>query len=287
DSMVYEETLTLPDAFDNLAIQAADFQRPTIVVATGDSVFEGTPVGSQLVLSGLLFTSTNGTLVVPGAIDTIQFVDCTVDPGGGVSSDGHTARPAGLTIQMARANAGGTISFTRCITGPIDAESPGHPTRVLDCIRITDSIVDAQAFGAGAHAVANATRLLVQRSTLLGEVQCNVLETDLSIVDGTTRVKFRQQGCVRFSYFAPRSQTPRRYECAPSMPRPVYTSRRFGDPGYTQLALDCQIAVRTGERGYEMGVWSSLRNIQRQNHLELRLQDYMPAGLVPEIIFAT
>jgi hypothetical protein len=36
-----------------------------------------------------------------------------------------------------------------------------------------------------------------------------------------------------------------------------------------------------------MGAWSSLRNAQREAHLELRLQDYMPAGLVPEIIFAT
>jgi hypothetical protein len=280
DSLVYNEPLALPNAFTNLAIQAADFARPTIVLTAANTAFTGNPVGTQLILSGLLFTGANQPLTLPGSIDSIQINDCTVDPGGGVSSDGRTARPAGLTIEVSRTTAGGTLSITRSITGPIDAE-------LLDCLTITDSIVDAQAFPAGAHAVSKATRLLVLRSTLAGRVRTQVLEASLSIFDGIVRVLFRQQGCVRFCYFTPQSQTPRRYECAASLPRPVFTSPHFGDPGYFQLALDCAPAILQGERGYEMGVWSSLRNAQREAHLELRLQDYMPAGLVPEIIFAT
>jgi len=282
DSLVYSEALDLPATFTNLAIQAADFQRPVIVVSPATPVFGGATAGAQLILSGLLFTGVSQNLTLPPTIGAIQFVDCTVDPGGGTSSDGHTPRPPGLTILAANPKAGGTLSFTRSITGPIV-----DVNKTLDCLTITDSIADAQTFGAGARVVSNAARLLVERSTLAGRVECDVLEASLAIFDGIVRITFRQQGCVRFCYFAPHSRTPRRYECASPLPRPTYTSRHFGDPGYFQLALDCQLAIRQGERGYEMGVWSSLRNRQREAHLELRLQDYIPAGLVPEIIFAT
>jgi hypothetical protein len=287
DSAVYTESLTLPAAFTNLAIQAVSGARPTIVVKAVEPVFAGTPSGTQLILSGLLFTGAGQTFTLPGSIASIQFLDCTIDPGGGLSSDGVTARPAGLTTQVARASAGGTVSFTRCIVGPIDANPSADPSKNLDCLSLTDSIVDAQAFPAGALAVTHAPNVIVLRCTISGRVDCQILEASLSIFDGIVRVQFRQQGCVRFCYFAPQSRTPRRYECAPALPRPVYTSSHFGDPGYFQLAQDAQPALLEGERGYEIGVWSSLRNAQRQAHLELRLQDYMPAGLVPEIILAS
>ncbi len=287
DSCVYSETLNLPASFTNLAIQAADFARPTILVTGADSAFGGNPVGTQLILSGLLFTGAGQMLSLPGAIGSIQFIDCTIDPGGGLSSDGITQRPPGLAVQVARATAGGTLSFTRCITGPVNGNKAMDPTTDLDCVTVTDSIVDAQAFGPGVQGISSVPRLLVERSTLAASVQCDVLEANLAVFDSVVTVKFRQQGCVRFCYFAPQSMTPRRYECAKALPRPVYTSRHFGDAAYFQLALDCPSSILQGERGYEMGVWSSLRNAQRQSHLELRLQDYMPAGLVPEIFFAT
>jgi len=280
DSLVYSERLDLPAAFANLAIQAASGQRPVIEVAPATPVFGGNPAGALLLLSGLLFTGAAHTLTLPGTIASIQFSDCTVDPGGGVSSDGRTSRPAGLTVRFTSPKAGGSLAFARCIVGPIDGNNE------LDCLRITDSIVDATGFP-NRPAVQNVTRLLVQRSTVSGRVKCQVLEADLSIFRDVTQVLYRQQGCVRFSYFAPRSQTPRRYECAPALPAPVLVSTHFGDPGYMQLALDCQPAVVNGERGYEMGVWSSLRNAQRLTHLNVRLGEYMPAGLVPEFIFVS
>jgi hypothetical protein len=280
DSLVYSEKLDLPDTFINLAIQAASGRRPVLEIAAATPSFGGHPDGTFLALSGLLFTGSAQFLTLPGAIDSIQFSDCTIDPGGGLSADGHTARPAGLTVRVTSPKVGGSLAFTRCILGPVDGSNK------LDCLRITDCIVDATAF-IDRPAIENVTTLLVQRSTMGGRVKCQVLEADLSIFRDVTQVLYRQQGCVRFSYFAPRSQTPRRYECAPALPVPVFVSSSFGDPGYMQLALDCQPAIVQGERGYEMGVWSSLRNAQRLAHLNLRLNDYMPAGLVPEFIFAT
>jgi hypothetical protein len=280
DSEIYSEGLTLPATFTNLAIQAANGKRPVIEVTNAKPVFGGNPSGSLLVLNGLLFTGSKQALTLPGSIASIQFLNCTIDPGGGISADGRTDRPAGLTVQVSGPAAVGALSFVQSIVGPIEGNAK------LACLTITDSVVDAAA-DAPMPAIRHAPRLLAQRATIAGRVQCNFLEASLSIFDGITQVLYRQQGCVRFCYFAPGSHTPRQYECAPVLPSPIYTSRAFGDPGYFQLALDCQDAVRQGERGYEMGVWSSLRNLQRLTHLDLRLQDYMPAGLVPEYIFVT
>jgi hypothetical protein len=157
---------------------------------------------------------------------------------------------------------------------------------------MADSIADGSAFPAILQTGPPCTIL---RSTLIGSFQCHSLEASLSIFDGLTVARFRQQGCVRFCYFAPGSLVPRRYECAPEDPPPVFVSRSFGDPGYTQLALDCQhlavpgncngSAIAYGENGREMGVWSSLGSLRRLNHLRLRLTEYLPAGLVPVFVF--
>ena len=99
----------------------------------------------------------------------------------------------------------------------------------------------------------------------------------------------RQVGCVRFSGFGPNSSTPRRYDCVPdgTLP-PVFTSDEFGAPAYTQLALNCPAAYLTGgDDGNEIGVWSALGGARRLAHLKLRLTEYLPAGLVPDFIFAT
>jgi hypothetical protein len=61
----------------------------------------------------------------------------------------------------------------------------------------------------------------------------------------------------------------------------------FGNPAYMQLSEACQDAIRWGEQGNEMGVWSSLGNQKRLRHLQIRLQEYMPAGMVPQILFRT
>jgi hypothetical protein len=102
---------------------------------------------------------------------------------------------------------------------------------------------------------------------------------------------------VVFCYLAPGSLVPRRYKCALEGPPPGFTSKLFGEPGYTQLAVDSLdlavpdadpgSAILFGENGQEMGVWSSLGNIRRLNHLRLRLTEHLPAGLVPVFVFET
>jgi len=115
----------------------------------------------------------------------------------------------------------------------------------------------------------------------------------------------RQAGCVRFSYVTPHSRTPKRYRCQPDLSlegvtgsaqidlvslqaRPMFTSVHYGDPAYAQLSVNCPCVIRTGaENGSEMGAFSELMQPQRAANLRLRLQEYLPFGLDPGLIYVT
>ncbi len=155
----------------------------------------------------------------------------------------------------------------------------------------------------------------LERVTVLGEVHVEVLELASEVVfAGAVRAERRQRGCVRFSYVDDqRSFTPRRFRCQPDLAlatrrevlgvetlppaeaalirsrmRPDFTSTRYGDPGYGQLALHVAPEVRTGsEDGAEMGVFESLKQPQREINLRTRLDEYMPFGLQAGLIYVT
>lgn len=323
DSNLYPEALQFESSFDTLVIQAKDTQRPTLQLSTSFPpatypVFTVDPAvknftGNKLILSGLLITGVGQTLTLPAGINTVILQDCTVDPGGGIAPDGVNARPAGVTLQMAAPAAGAalpTLQLTRSIFGPLSLSSS------LNCLSISDCIGDATAFPAHPppippppappppptlppllpYLLLGGPPCTIQRSTLLGSFDCARLDASLTIFVSRATVTFLQEGCTRFCYFTPDSSVPRQYECT-SDPPPKFTSRFFGDAAYTQLALDCQSValpancvgspIAYGEDGCEMGVWSSLGNLRRLNHLRIRLAEYLPAGLVPLFIFET
>lgn len=110
---------------------------------------------------------------------------------------------------------------------------------------------------------------------------------------------------MRFSYITPGSRVPRRYRCQPDLAienisdpileelartriRPSYTSARHGDPGYAQLAGDSACKIKTGaENESEMGAFNLLLQPQREANLRIRLEEYLPFGLEPGLIYLT
>lgn len=282
DSRTYAEpkNWVLPGTFTTLIVRAASGQRPTIVLSATQQAFVGPTSGKHLEVSGIQFTGAGRTLLIPKGIETVSFQDCTIDPGGGTGEDGVTARPAGVTLQVESPGNGVQLALDHCITGMLKLPD------AMDCLTISDSIVDAQPFAQ--PALAGGPPAVVLRSTILGDFSCIKLEASEALIRGTTKVLMRQEGCVRFSYFGPGSDVPRRYECAPSAPPPNFTTTLFGAPGYTQLALDCPAAIAAGGAdGREIGVWASLGAPRRLEHLTLRLSEYLPAGLQPAIVFVT
>jgi len=62
----------------------------------------------------------------------------------------------------------------------------------------------------------------------------------------------------------------------------------YGHPAYAQLGLTCAEEISTGaEDGSEMGVFSSLKQPQREANLRIRLEEYLPFGLEAGLIYVT
>ncbi len=282
DSRTYADAKNwiLPATFTTLVVRAASGQRPTVVLSAAQQAFLGPTAGKHLEVSGILFTGTGRSLTIPKCVETVSFQDCTIDPGGGTGEDGVNARPAGVTLQVEAPGNGVQVALDHCITGMLTMPD------AMDCLTISDSIVDAQPFAQ--PALAAGPPAVILRFTILGDFSCIKLDASEALIRGTTKVLMRQEGCVRFSYFGPGSDVPRRYECAPSTPPPVFTSTLFRAPGYTQLALDCPTTIAAGGTdGREIGMWASLGAPRRLEHLALRLSEYLPAGLQPAIVFVT
>jgi hypothetical protein len=70
--------------------------------------------------------------------------------------------------------------------------------------------------------------------------------------------------------------------------RPHFTSRRYGDAAYLQLAAITPKAIRHGadDEG-EIGLLHPLAQPQREANLRIRLDEYLRFGLAAGIFYAT
>jgi len=137
-------------------------------------------------------------------------------------------------------------------------------------------------------------RVDVQGCTLLGPAVARILTAGNSLFCRAADVRQVQDGCVRFSYLAPGSRTPRRYHCQPADPAaadtvaPRFTSDQPADPGFGQLAASCPAEITTGadDEG-EMGAYHFLQQSLRLANLTSQLAAYLRFGLEAGVFFAT
>jgi hypothetical protein len=246
----------------------------------------------------------------------------TLVPGRGLNEDGTPATTDPSVVVAAVDGAGDTINaafrlqVAFSITGPL--RLPNH----ADSLVLLDSIVD----GLDGTAISETGTDdqpgppgTLERVTIFGEsffrklpLASEVIFTERVFVDQT------QEGCVRFSFVTLDSETPRRHRCQPELEIarrieqaqklgpvtaaqraaiiaqvgarvvPSFTSIHYGDPGYAQLHLKSPLEIRTGaEDGAEMGVFCHLKQPQRETNLRIRLEEYLPFGLDPGIIYVT
>ncbi len=162
------------------------------------------------------------------------------------------------------------------------------------------------------------------RTTIFGEV--HLQQTPLAsevIFTSVVLSKRRQNGCVRFSFVPEGSVTPRRYRCQPDFEilqrteraqqvaalsgttlsnadldairddvrgwlQPSFTDVHYGLPVYGQLLASCPQQIQTGAaNGSEMGAFCLLQQPQRVTSLRVRLEEYLPFGLEPGLIYVT
>lgn len=131
------------------------------------------------------------------------------------------------------------------------------------------------------------TRL--ERVTVLGRLYVHELEASESILDDFGVAENTQRGCVRFSAWSAGSKLPKRYESVELPARsPVFVSRQFGRAAYGQLAGTAGSTILQGaQNGSEMGAFCTVGNAIKERSLRIKLEEYMPVGLVPLFVYVT
>jgi hypothetical protein len=266
-----------PPAGATVALVAADGRRPVLDLPD-DLVVDATP-GSTTVLDGLLVAG-GGVRVTASAPATVVIRDCTLVPGRAVHRDGSPTRPEAPSVVVDGDEV--ELRIERSVVGGIEC-SPAT------AVTITGSIVQAPA--PAGHALRGGT-LTANTTTLLGRVHVTALGevTDCLVPGGggdapSVVVDRRQEGCVRFSFVPLDAALPRRFRCLPQTTaqardlRPVFTSVRWDDPGYTQLAAATPLAVREGAAdGSEPGAHHDLQQRARIADLRVRLGEFVPVA---------
>lgn len=256
-----------------------------------------------LFLNGLLL---QGPLDISGPLGQVELAHCTVLPGGTHITVGSDSPRLALRVLS-------------CLAAPIAVAGP------VGSVAVADSIVGLQDAGAAGSAALSAPQapLDLLRTSFLGTVHGLTISASDCIFDAPAVAERRQTGCVRFCYVPPASAVPRRYRCQPQLEtdariaalraaalaaglpppaaaeedavraeaeatvRPLFTSRRYGDPGLAQLDLRCAAQIRTGaESGAEMGAYERLRQPQREANLRDALAEYLRLGLTAGVYFA-
>lgn len=298
DSGTYAEghlAIKLPrDA--TLEIRSADRERPVVRV-TRLTVRGGGD--ATLIVDGLAITG--NPIRVGAGIAALTLRHTTVVPGRSFNHQGLVSLPAARSIVATPNAIGATVTLANSIVGAIRLAAEGWS------VIATDSIIDSASneTAIGGHGGAFGPACDLRRVTILGDVRVrSILYASDVLFVGRVEVERTQAGCIRFSYVGDAETTPRRYRCQPDLAvaaagptqrasvrsrlRPRFTSRRYGQPGYAQLAVDAAAELKTGgDAEAEMGAFSRVYEAQRIANLRIRLDEYLPAGLEPGLIFAT
>jgi hypothetical protein len=292
------------------------------VFTSGDSAHPGQLVLDGLFISGgdLVLRGSFETVALrcctldPGGAATVEAESAASRPASvfAVAADGRELVPCHLWIE-------GTVSsltVDRCITGPIRTRGNGQ----VATLTITNSIIQAIPTGASSAASVPFSASIppemadtalaftdgdvcLSRCTVLGPVAVHRLEASECILRDLAQVDDTQDGCVRFSAWAAGSVLPRQYESVQIAPgAELFTSTDFGQPGYCQLLQTVDMAILPGagvnpsapptiaaggENESEMGAYARDLNPVRASGLLIKFQEYMPAGLVPVLIYVT
>jgi len=296
DDRSYVEDLTIDvTAATRVVIQAAGGRRPTLI---GTITIEGDNPDARVVLDGFAVA---GHLTLTGNLAEVRVAHCTLVPGRALDENGDPTAPTEPSITAAESNQALQVVLHRSIVGAL--RFPEEMTGLVAIQSIVDGLDGTAIARAGTDDETGPPTDLDQ-VTVFGAVHVRSLDASEAIFAAPVTVERTQQGCVRFSYVEPGSVTSRRYRCQPDLAtdglsgpdraavegalKPAFTSIHYHDPGYTQLSRSCPVQIRTGAQdGAEMGVWAYLRNPQREANLRLRLEEYLPFGLEPALIYVT
>src|SRR5215813_2617892 len=313
-----------------LLIRAASNQRPIIVLrqplrfrpanvasptadATEQAEFDAVMARLNVRLEGIYLARSENfpagePLVARAAINRLELINCTLDPGGCKRFNGSRA-PILTSIELhepygfsgaddAAFKQIPEIVISRTISGPILIDSAYR-------LSLADSIVDA---GQGvsnstpAFAVTNATDpsngygppAQVSGITVFGRMRVESIDGRGGIWVHALEVLNNQIGCLKFSYFSGETldRLPQRHACVTGKDAtgqvlaPLeFVSEVFGNPAYAQLAGTTDQRIREqGPQDDAMGAFGFLSEAHKWRNLNIRFREFMPVGIRPILI---
>lgn len=284
--------------------------RPVEVIASGgqtQSSVDALVAALDVRLQGLYITQNSPAttpLIARAAVATLEIGGCTLDPGSAMGLSGNPGPPitaAKLDAQFGFASAteykafqvAPRIAISQSIAGSLLMEAAYS-------LSLQNSIIDAGAppaiSGASAFAVSSAADpvngygppLSFQQCTFFGRCRLRSASGGGGIFAHALEVWNNQVGCIRQSSFANESnRLPQNFACVTGA-IVNFTNGSWNQPGYAQLALDCDRRVlENGPNDDQMGAFGYLLEAHKWRNLQVRLREYMPAGSRPEIIPVT
>lgn len=300
----------------SLTIRAAGEHRPIVRLSQPLSLrpvsaAAATPFEPHVRLDGLHLAPdetfvAGAALIDRAAVARLEIVGCTLEPGGHSLRDG-TRAPMQRALRLvngygfsdpADVNAfvpTPDVVIQRSITGTLGVDDRYR----LD---IEDSVVDAGLGFAdaatGLFAIAAATDPAnawgapfdFDGLTCFGPVRVAAVGGLGGIFTQRFAVLDDQRGCIKWTAFSgDADRLPPNHFCVPaSDARIVFTSERFGDPGYAQLARETDRRVRElGPDDDAMGAFGFLLEAHKWTNLHVRLREFMPVGVRPLVVPVT
>lgn len=285
DSATYEQTanLVVPAGVKRMVIQSANRQRPCLHFTSGAKLQVAAGM-DELRLNGLFISGAALEIADASQVRQVDLIACTFDPQ---ASDTALAAGEGLNPRPVC-----QVSLCRCIGGGLKLG------RGVAELVVSDSILDRSGqvvlgdlAGGEAHVQAH-----LERATLFGTAKVHQLYASECLLVDPFTVSDQQTGCLRYSRYQVGSRLPRRYRCVPADNSssvvdpltPAFNSRRFGRPDYAQLHQACPEVIQTGaENGSEMGASQGALAALRVSNLGVKLDEYLPVGLTPAVIFVS
>lgn len=274
-----------PAAFQSLVVQSADRKRPYIVLDQSWTFQTTAGAAVNLTLDGLWIGGDGKgqwNIILKGDFTKVIIRNCTLDPGGDKNILLNPINPVWLVVD-------GNVDqlcIENSIMGPV---SILKGTGEVENLSVCDSIIQSTVLNVPALEM-DGGKASICRATILGALTTDHLEASEIIVTGLCTVSDTQDGCLRFSAVPALSRAPRPYECLlfDGSAASWFKSTSFGDASFAQLSEVAPTQVlQGGEDGYEMGAFSSLLNPFRLHDLQIKVQEYMPFGLIPLFINQT
>jgi hypothetical protein len=261
DSATYTEALTLVSrSFPaGLVLRAAPLATPTLVKpgAAAQLLRVATSSIASLKLEGL--ACAGGALDL--AAERIELTNCTL-------------WPASVAVNIAAAR---EVHLLRTISGPINVAAAGAELRVVDsALQHPAATVEAPA-GNAALTAPGAT-LWLEKSTVVGDVQAQRADFSNALVYGAVALTDTTGSRARYARLPRGLSLPQQFRC--TSVTPLFRTLAAHEPGYLLLMPRADPALtHGGEDGGEIGVGCATAAGVRAGKVQLRLDQFTPAGL--------